>query len=198
MAARDVRARLAAGACLLVVLLGGCAPAVSTRSEDATSVGPGKALPDFAVAGRLSARHGDDAFAAGFHWQHDPQRDVLDFTSPLGQTVAMLSGTDGNVELRSADGRVLTADSWPALTERGLGWPLPVDGLVFWIQGEPRPGARFAAERDVSGRLSVLRQDGWTIAFQSFSSEASGAGRPARMTLSYPEVELRVVIDSWQ
>ena len=62
----------------------------------------------------------------------------------------------------------------------------------------PRPGAAFTAERDASGRINALRQDGWTIAYQAFAPDANNIARPARMTLSYPEVELRVVIDQWQ
>jgi outer membrane lipoprotein LolB len=181
----------------LALTVTACAPIATVRSNGAADADTGAAQSAFSVAGRLSARHGDDAFAAGFHWQHDPQRDVIDLTSPLGQTVALLQGGRDRVELRNANGQVTSADTWPALTERGLGWPLPVEGLAFWIQGAPRPGARFTAERDASGRLSVLRQDGWTIAYQAFVSDANAA-RPARMTLGYPEVELRVVIDTWQ
>jgi outer membrane lipoprotein LolB len=183
------------GSCVLAALLAGCVPALSTRSNVPVD---SNGLPAFAVTGRLSARHADDAFAAGFHWQHDPDRDIMDLTSPLGQTIAVLSGQRGSVELRSGNGHVTTASDWRELTERGLGWPLPVDGLAFWIQGVPRPGATFAAERDASSRLSVLRQDGWTIAYQVYSSDVKTSARPARMTLSYPDVELRVVIDDWQ
>jgi outer membrane lipoprotein LolB len=122
----------------------------------------------------------------------------MELTSPLGQIVAQLTGGAGSVALRGANGQVTTANDWRALTERGLGWPLPVDGLAFWIQGAPRPDAAFSAERDAEGRISVLRQDGWTIAYQAFVPDAQTAERPSRMTLSYPDVELRVAIDHWQ
>jgi outer membrane lipoprotein LolB len=195
MCPRGGRLRAAVICCITALFLDGCVPTLSMRSGQTLDV---SALRAFDVAGRLSARHADDAFAAGFRWQHDGDRDVMDLTSPLGQTVALLSGRPGSVEMRSANGQVTAASDWPALTERGLGWPLPVDGLAYWIQGAPRPGVTFTAERDAAGRLSVLRQDGWTIAYQAFSSDAQTTPRPARMTLSYPEVELRVVIDDWQ
>jgi outer membrane lipoprotein LolB len=156
------------------------------------------ARPAYDVAGRLSARHGDDALSANFRWHHDPHRDELDLTSPLGQTVARLSGDARIVRLASSDGRTETAGDWQTLTTRGLGWPLPVAGLAYWIQGTPREGAPFAAEADDQGSLSVLRQDGWTIVYNAYAKDDDGISRPARLTLTYPEVELRLVIDAWQ
>lgn len=186
-------ARFAAIAGML--LLVGCASTPATR--DAT--------PRFAevrgayeISGRLSARHDADAFAANFHWTHTAERDELDFISPLGQVVARLSGDPRGVELRTPDGKVETASDWTSLTSRGLGWALPVAGLVYWIQGAPRRDAPYTVEAGDDGAPGVLRQDGWTIIYQAFARDASGSSRPARMTLDYPGVELRLVIDTWQ
>jgi outer membrane lipoprotein LolB len=189
---RGVRALVVSAACVFV---GACAPLTPRTSDGAARIAA--AQQAFDVSGRLSARHGSDAFAASFRWRHDIGRDELEFSSPLGQIVARLSGSPGAVALKTADGRNLSAEDWGALTVRGLGWPLPVDGLIYWIQGVPRQGDTSDVERDADGLPSVIRQDGWTIAYQAFSS-ADGVARPARMTLSYPDVELRVVIDSWR
>ncbi len=100
--------------------------------------------------------------------------------------------------LQAADGRVLTAGSWAALTEQGLGWPLPVDGLKYWMQGTARAGTSHTAEAGDDGRAKVLRQDGWTIVYQAYTETAAAGWRPSNMTLSYPDVELRLAIDRWQ
>jgi len=152
----------------------------------------------YEIAGRLSARHDADAFAANFHWSHAGDRDELDLASPLGQTVARLMGDARGVLLQTPDGKVETASDWTTLTSRGLGWALPIEGLAFWVQGAPRKGAPFTAEAGADGAPSVLRQDGWTIVYQAFAKDATGVSRPARMTLDYPGVELRLVIDAWQ
>jgi len=152
----------------------------------------------YEIAGRLSARHDADAFAANFHWSHAADRDELDLASPLGQTVARLMGDARGVQLQTPDGKVETASDWTTLTSRGLGWALPVEGLAFWVQGAPRKGAPFTAEAGADGAPGVLRQDGWTIVYQAFAKDATGVSRPARMTLDYPGVELRLVIDAWQ
>ena len=177
------------------VLAVACAP-LPERTSDGVARLAGMQQA-FDASGRFSARHGPEAFAASFRWQHDADRDELEFSSPLGQIVATLSGSPGAVELKTADGRNLSAEDWRALTVRGLGWPLPVDGLIYWIQGMPREGDTAAVERDADGLPSVVRQDGWTIAYQAFS-RSEGVARPTRMTLSYPDVELRVVIDTWR
>jgi outer membrane lipoprotein LolB len=163
---------------------------------------PGVTFPttraSFDAAGRLSVRHGTDALTANFRWRHDGDRDELDLASPLGQTIARLSGGRDGVALRTADGRVATGADWAALSARSLEWSLPVDGLAFWIQGAPRADVPFAMEPAADGTLRVLRQDGWTIVYQSFASDAAGVARPTRLTLSYPDVELRLVVDTWQ
>jgi outer membrane lipoprotein LolB len=191
-----VRAAAVGRALALAALLGGCVPAAVERVS-----GPGvpaEPQSSFDVAGRLSARHGGDAVTANFRWRHASQRDELELASPLGQTVAVLSGDASNVRLQAADGRVLTASDWSALTVQGLGWPLPVDGLAFWIQGAPRPGSAFGTETGDDGRVALLRQDGWTIVYHAYTQAATSGSRPARMTLSYPDVELRIAVDSWQ
>jgi outer membrane lipoprotein LolB len=176
--------------------LAGCVGVALERAEAPPAFAPARTV--FEAAGRLSVRHGNDALTANFRWYHDGDRDELDLASPLGQTIARLSGGPGRVELRSADGRVTTAADWPELTARSLEWALPVGGLAFWIQGLPRMGAPFTVEPAAGGGPSVLRQDGWTIVYQAFASDPAGVSRPARMTLSYPDVELRLAVDTWR
>ena len=187
-------ARFAAIASLL--MLTGCASTLTPR--DASQIKFADTRTVYEIAGRLSARHEAEAFAASFHWSHAGDRDELDFASPLGQTVARLIGNPRGVELQTPDGKVETASDWTTLTSRGLGWALPVEGLVYWIQGTPRKDTPFTAEAGDDGAPGVLRQDGWTIVYQAFTKDASGVSRPARMTLDYPGIELRLVIDAWQ
>lgn len=194
---RGSASRLAAAQWLVVtMLLDACAPTVLERGEYGAA--PAAALEAFEAAGRLSARHGSEAVAANFHWRHAGEHDQMELVSPFGQTIALLSGDSAQVQLQSADGRVTTASDWTTLTEQGLGWPLPVQGLAFWIQGAARPGSTFSVEPGEDGRTAVLRQDGWTIVYPSYAQTGAGAWRPTRVDLSYPDIELRFAIDAWQ
>jgi outer membrane biogenesis lipoprotein LolB len=75
---------------------------------------------------------------------------------------------------------------------------LPVDGLAFWIQGAARRGSPATTELGDDGHVSVLRQDGWTVAYGAYAQNPAGVWRPARVMLSYPDVEVRIAVDTWQ
>jgi outer membrane lipoprotein LolB len=186
------RAVAAAGA----VVLCACAPALTERPAPASTLAARAAA--FELTGRLSARRGNDALSANFRWAHEPQRDELDLSSPLGQTIARLSSDASGVRLQTPDGKVETAGDWAALTTRALGWPLPVEGLASWIQGVPRDGVPAAVDRASDGMPAALRQDGWSVVYQAFEPGSDGSSRPKRLTLDYAEVELRIAVDSWR
>lgn len=147
----------------------------------------------FEIAGRLSARHGREGAAANFRWTHRLDRDELTLATPLGSTLARLNGTSERVRLELPDGRVADAPDWEALTGRVLGAPIPVRGLAWWIRGAPHPGSAHTMERNAASRASVLWQDGWEIVYDY----ADGGSRPARLRLTYPDTEIRLVVDTW-
>ena len=151
----------------------------------------------FAVEGRLSARHGADAATVHFTWQHRPPRDDLAVSTPLGQTIAELSGdtATARVEARTAEGRRDEAADWTTLTERTLGFRLPVEGLAAWIRASPQRDIAYSIETDREGRVSLLRQAGWEIVYDY----ADAASRnPNRLRITYPDLEIRMAIDRWQ
>lgn len=148
----------------------------------------------FETQGRLTARHGADAVSANFRWTHAPPKDALELSTPLGQMVAELTGDDAAhiAQVRLADGRTLQASDWATLTERALGFPLPVTGLASWIRGGAHPGSAYQSETDMRGRTTLLRQDAWEILFD-YGDDTSDA--PLRMRMSYPDVEVRIALD---
>lgn len=147
----------------------------------------------FVIEGRLSVRHGAEALTANFNWQHAPPRDVLVVSTPLGQTVAEISGDAAaqRYELRRSDGPPESAATWSALTARALGAPIPVEGLSSWIVGAPRPNAPRSIEADALGRPLVLRQDGWEIVYAYADEDAR---LPDRLRLTQPDLEVRIAV----
>ena len=158
------------------------------------SGGPAAVLPDvaFEVAGRLSARHGTEAAAANFRWNHAPGRDALTLATPLGSTLARLQGDESEVRLDLPDGRSASAPDWDSLTAKVLGTPVPVRGLASWVRASPHPRSAHDVERDAQSRIVVLRQDGWEIVYGYAADE-----RPRSLRLNYPDTEIRLVLDSW-
>ncbi len=187
--------RAASHACVavLALVIAGCA---------STPFAPQPALPTaadapFAIDGRLSARRGNEAISVSFAWTHAAPRDEFVVTTPLGGALAELSGDASiqRIEVRTADGRHDAASDWATLTERIVGFPLPVAALAFWARGAPRADAPHTVEIDRAGRVDVLRQDGCEIVYAYADSSTR---LPSRLRLLCQDLELRIVIDRWR
>lgn len=179
--------------CVLGCMLTACTPMPVVRGD-----APVAADQPFNVGGRLSAKRGTSGGAAVFDWDHAPNRDRIDLSSPFGQVYARVDGASDRVIVERPDGTKETFRDWRAMTDALLGAPVPMDDLAYWIRGVARAGARSSAERDASGRVVVLRQQAWEIVY-AYPDDAPSA-RPSRLVLKYPDVEpveVRVVVDRW-
>lgn len=189
-AARTLRGSIAL---LPVALLAACA-SVGVQ-QGAAPVDATATAAAFDVDGRLSARRAGEGGAANFAWHHEGARDEVDLTTPLGQTLARLTGDAQGVRAQWPDGRTLAARDWDELTARTVGVAIPVQGLSAWLRGYARAGSPSTVERDAQGRVAVLRQDGWEIVY---AYDADDARRAARLTLRYPgtdPTEVRLIVD---
>ena len=158
---------------------------------------PAAAVVDepFAIAARMSARHDGQGVAAHVDWTHERGRDALAFATPMGTTLARLERDADGASIERADGTVERAPDAATLAGRALGFPLPVESLAWWIRAAPHPGSAHAIERDAAGRVLVLRQDGWSVAY-AYDDHAS---RPVRLlATTSPDLEVRLVIDAWR
>lgn len=127
----------------------------------------------------------------------------LDLSSPLGATLARIeSGPDG-ARLSVPDGggvRTEHGSDLNALSERILGWSLPLDGLPDWVAGHPvsdRPYRILAGDDGGTASAERFEQDDWTI---SVTRPANGAARRVQIERAAqderPQIELRVVLDA--
>jgi outer membrane lipoprotein LolB len=173
------------------LLVAGCA---SLHPADQSEGARGVDAP-FALQGRLSARHADRALSAHVDWNHaPPDDDTIALATPMGQTLAVMTRNRDRVTIDEGSGQRSTARSFDELTSTAFGVTIPVTGLAWWVRGEPHPGSAYRAERDGDERLQTLDQDGWAIVY-SYADAA--ATLPRRITLAYPDTELRLVIDAW-
>jgi outer membrane lipoprotein LolB len=92
----------------------------------------------------------------------------------------------------------MSDDNDEQLMERVLGVRLPLDGLLSWLSGQPRPGLKFKAGLDQDGRIEALDQDGWHLAYSQFRGDGDQS-RPGRIFASRGEdLEFRFVVDHWE
>jgi outer membrane lipoprotein LolB len=98
------------------------------------------------------------------------------------------------VTLTAQDGREFRAADAESLTDQVLGFRLPLIGLADWVRGRAAPvPAPKRERRDAQGRLAELEQSGWKVQYLEYAGAL-----PARLTLTYPGLELRLAISEWK
>ena len=133
---------------------------------------------EFELAGRIAARYGKESFTGNIAWRHAKNGDELLISTPTGQGVAQIVRQGEAVLLKTAEPREYRDSDAESLTERVLGFRLPLHGLADWVQGRPSPD---------------LESRGWKVEYQEYDAQR----RPTRMRLTYQGIELRLAISQW-
>ena len=188
------RAARGGGAFFVALLLAGCAAPGAPTTSDVNKFDLTPRWSIYEVTGRIAVRKGEDAFSGSFHWSHAPISDRIELSSPLGQTVALMQRDKSGIQVQTSDGATLRASDWESLTTRVLGWALPVNGLMYWIEAAASPDTHFETQPDASGRPAQLRQQGWTVRYREYDEQS----RPTRMQLEYGDLDLRIAVDTWE
>jgi len=195
----------------LALLLAGCAGLSprSTETPEAEQAMHSRPFQDtIDLTGRLSVHYQgpykDEALHGNFSWTQQPTQTTVSLMSPLGQTLAVIN--------LSPDGATLTQGGQPpraaadvdTLTAETLGWPLPISGLRYWLQGFAidAGGHRFVATPESS---DIVTRDGWRLHYASWqdNTPSTAPQRPHRIDLERStqqagDVAIRIVIDTWQ
>ena len=146
----------------------------------------------FELSGRIAVKYRDEAASGNLAWRHGARGDELLLTSPLGQGIARIVRTGGEVTLTTSEGREHRAADAESLTEQVLGFRIPLAGLAYWVRSQPGPGPA-RTRLDAAGRLAELEQSGWRIEYLEYDGAL-----PSRLRLSYPGIELRLAISEWK
>ncbi len=174
----------------LWLALGGCA---MLAPRDA---GP-RAEP-FDILGRVLVGYEGRSFSASVRWQHAAPFDEIWLMTPTGQTLAHLREDGNGATLTGTDQTQYHGAHVEALTQQGLGWEFPLARLQHWVRCHPAPHlAADVAERDGTGRVMRMTQEGWRIACE-YSSDAEYGGLPRRVEVNSAAQNIRLVIDSWR
>ena len=150
----------------------------------------------FALNGRIAVNHDGKRSSSNVRWTHHPMDDEILLLAPLGQTMARIRRDEQGVVLDTSD-KHYTAEDTEELTQRVLGWHLPLDGLQYWVLALPAPGSEAGIERDANGQVSVMHQDGWEIRYTRYAAQAPDS-LPLRMSLQREGMELQLLVDEWE
>jgi len=141
------------------------------------------------------------AVQGGFNWREDGDTLNLDFTSPLGATLAQVRIEPRQAWLQTAHGEELSATSAEELVEHLFGAAIPVTQLRHWLRGKlDGEGIDPATQTDnvqydAQGRLTRFRQHGWQV---SLSRHDGATPRLLRLERHTPNqiLKLRLVVDT--
>ena len=133
---------------------------------------------EFSLAGRIAARSGKESFTGNITWRHARDGDELLISTPTGQGVAEIVRQGDAVVLKTSEPREYRAADSESLTERVLGFRLPIEGLADAVRGRPSP---------------LLESRGWKVEVQEYDAER----RPTRLRLSNAGAEVRLAISQW-
>lgn len=189
-------------------LLLGAAALVAAALSGCAAIAPPAPLPEgtrsyadeLTLAGRLSLRfpvEGKTQSVQGkFQWRQQRDNTDIELYSPLGQTLARITIVPGFATLEQSGGVRRAATNVDALTEDTLGWPLPVEGLRYWLQGFVRAAdGRLQAARPQAPEQFV--SDGWQLSYPAWQPNGAMAV-PKRVDAERGDILLRIVIDDWR
>jgi len=186
-----------------VLSLTGCAafqPQPEPSSDEATHQQHLASVADikaFSLQGRIGVQTEGRGFSGSTRWQHASARDNIALFSPMGGQVANIEANPSGVVLVDSDGKSYHAQDAETLTQKTLGWQLPMKGLPDWVLGRPAPGAVDDARWDQAGRLTRLKQHGWDISYAQYQQN-QGYQLPGKITLVSPRLNLKLVIERWE
>ena len=132
---------------LLPALLAACAQ---------VEIKPPEGPLEFSLAGRIAARYGGESFTGNIAWRHARGGDELLISTPTGQGVAQIVRQGEAVLLKTAEPREYRDNDAEALTERVLGFRIPIDGLATTstrVSRIPASGASSALVPSVDRRV---------------------------------------------
>jgi outer membrane lipoprotein LolB len=176
----------------MIALTAGCATLPDPAATAARP--PREAIESFRIEGRIAVRRAGESFSAGIAWRHDMHSDEIVVSGPLGQGLARLTAEQGAALLETSDQKRYVAADLEGLSEQVFGTRLPVGGLGRWVLGRSAFGG--AARLDAAGRLAGLSEQGWTIEYLRYESEAHDA-LPELLQARRGNVEVRLAIDRW-
>jgi outer membrane lipoprotein LolB len=187
---------------LTVATLAGCAITPSAPRSTA-AVAPYRDSVE--LAGRIAINYSRDgkkeSLNGKFVWQQSKANTDVSLISPTGQTVAVINVTPSSATLKESGKQALTAPDLDTLTQKTLGWTLPISGLRDWLQGYAiaSDGQRFIA---TPANDNVITRDGWKLEYVSWQDDTAAVPQPKRIDVTrialgqaVDDMAIRIVID---
>ncbi len=123
---------------ILAVLLGGCASFYEVKANKPVIpyVKPVVIEHNFDISGRFNVKQPYQSSYGNFTWTKQGDSEVLNFQTPIGQTIAQIVIESG-IPTLNKDGDTYTGDDFNKIMKTNLGFVMPMSNLHYWMQGVP-------------------------------------------------------------
>lgn len=176
-----------------LLLLAGCASLEPSAPTQPAAPVVNALLQSFTLQGRVSVQYDEQSMSGQISWQSSADGDEVLLSSPLGQGLASIHRNAFGVTLTRPGEPMLAAENAEALTQKALGFSLPLSGLRYWIQAKADPFSPGDVRVNAGGVVEQIVQDGWKIDYLQYSEN-----RPRKIHVTRQGLEIRLVIDAWQ
>ncbi|MGL4232417.1 MAG: lipoprotein insertase outer membrane protein LolB [Casimicrobium sp.] len=150
--------------CASLALAGCTTFAQAPLQTDAAEATVAKAFERFSVAGRFSAKRGDQQGSGQFRYEQNGAIRTLDLFTPAATQLARIEASERSARATLSNGEVREAATLSELLRQFIDIPLTDAEFSSWLQGVPRSAVvRRASDQQVES----FRESGWTIVVNS-------------------------------
>jgi outer membrane lipoprotein LolB len=148
----------------------------------------------FTTQGKIGIRTPQISESARFTWDQQVASYDIALHDPFGRQVMHLTGEPGLAKLQlENEAQIYHAESASELMNQLLGWEVPVEHALFWIQGQPDPNSVFTRLNATS-----FEQSNWNISTLDQLLLTSGETAPRKIKLSKDQLSLTLIVTDWQ
>lgn len=161
-------------------------------------------LSHWEFSGKVGIRSDTLSESANIIWKYADQSNNVRMFGPLGAGAIKLDFDRYGVQLSDSKGLVHRGNSAEQLLTQIVGWPIPIDALNFWLFGLPAPDSVYEYQLSDTGRLSQLKQMGWTISYSAYTDYPKINRNFARKVLAQKQVSgeqtltVKIITKNWQ
>lgn len=171
--------------------------ASQSKKHSSRTTAASSKITSWEISGAIAARNKNKGWNASLNWlQRGSNQYQIRLSGPLGGGTMIISKQGGKITLRDG-AKTVSSSNASALLKQQTGVSLPVGNLYYWVRGVPAPGSVQGEKREQNGRISVLKQDGYTIQYLQYSM-AGQTLLPSIIKLQGNGVFIKLVIKNWK
>ncbi len=150
------------------------------------------------MQGRIAVRASGASGQGKLDWRQQDEVADIRLSGPLGAGALSIHWTPDDVTVADGDSehRYRGDDAAGQFLADRLGWQFPARSIRYWLLGVPDPEEPYEQVSDEAGALRTLKQSGWQIDYQRFTSVGERI-LPAKLQVQGADVRLRVIVDGW-